>query len=147
MIELNSWRSNYGALGFSEVRYGIDRDAYSYNQLRFQMAQNMIVQMLRAQPDLRIEPKWQGMWAESYLTRKVWDFCATHKDPCFEDEREVRLFGYPLPQAEARVFTGKASRKPIRTTANGKRTSCLARTGDQELRRAVSSSVRKPIPT
>jgi hypothetical protein len=107
--------------GFSEVSYGVDRDAYHYKQLCFQMAQNMILQMLRARPGLRIEPKWKDMWADSYLVRQVLNFCATHKDPRFEDEREVRLFGYPLPQAEARAFLGVASRKPIRTTANGKR--------------------------
>lgn len=121
MMSLDSQRSNYGALGLKRVCYGIDPDAYDYRELRSQLAQRLIVQMLRTRPDLRVEPKWQGMWAESYLERQILDFCATHKDPCFEDEREIRLFGYPVAQAESRVFFGMAYRKPIRTTANGKR--------------------------
>jgi hypothetical protein len=121
MMELDSWRSNYGALGLKEVHYGIDQNNYNYEKLRLQMAQNMIAKMLRMRPDLRVEPKWRESWAEDYLIRQIWDFCATHKDPCFEDEREIRLFGYPLPQTESRVFLGIASPKAIRTSGNGKR--------------------------
>ena len=121
MIRLDLYRSNYCELGLREVRYGIDRNSNDYRELRFQMAQNMIVQMLQARPDLKIEPKMRNMWADSDLSRKILAFCATHKDPCFEDEREVRLFAYPLPAAESRVFEGPAFRKPIRTMPEGKR--------------------------
>jgi hypothetical protein len=121
IMQLDSWRSNYGALGFKEVSYGIDRNEYNYKQLRFQMAQNMIVQMLRMRPDVRVEPKWQNIGGQDYLARQILNFCAAHKDPCFEDEREVRLFGCPLPRPEARVLLGIAFPKPIRTTEHGKR--------------------------
>lgn len=121
MLQLDSQRSNYSSLGLHQVRYGVDRDTYNYKQLRFQMAQNAIFQILRARSDIRIEPKWHDMWAESNLVHQVSIFCATHKDPCFEDEREFRLFGYPAPKGEPRVLQGPAFRKPIKTTPNGKR--------------------------
>jgi hypothetical protein len=77
--------------------------------------------MLRDRPDLRIEPKTQSMWSDNDLGRQILDFCATHKDPFFKDEREVRLFGYPHTEAESRVFLGPALRKPIKTMPEGKR--------------------------
>jgi hypothetical protein len=121
MFQLDSWRSNYASLGFAQVRYGVNKATRCYEELLHQVTQNMTVQMLRAQPDLPIEPKWQGMWADSYLARRILDFCATHKDPLFEDEREVRLFGYPLAQAESRIFLGVAGRKKIQGRPGGKR--------------------------
>jgi hypothetical protein len=121
LMQLDSWRSNYGWLGLNNVSYGVNKYTHTYRELRYQLAQAIILQMLRARGDIKIEPDWTKMWADSYLVRQLMNFCATHKDPCYEDEREVRIFGYPAEQAEARVCTGIAMRKPIRSTPNGKR--------------------------
>lgn len=121
VIQLDSWRANYQWVGLREISYGVDRNADQYRKLCFQMEQSILLQVMRARNDIRVEIKWQEMWPESYLARQLMDFCATHKDPCYEDEREIRIFAYPANQAEARVFTGIASPKKIRDTPGGKR--------------------------
>lgn len=121
LLRLDSWKANYVSGGLTEVKYGVDKETQSYRELRHQVEQSIILQLIRAMPDIRIEPEWQKMWADSYLMRRLVEFCATHKDPCFVDEREVRIFGYPAERAEARVFTGIAARKEICKTASGKR--------------------------
>lgn len=120
MLELDSWKSNYEEVGMAEVQYGINKKEQSFRDLCFQLSQIFLVQILRTRPDIHVEPQWERMWAESYLYRMLMRYCATHKDPCFEDERELRIFAYPSALSDYRVFTGIAAKKQLQTSPNGK---------------------------
>ncbi|MBU2537721.1 MAG: DUF2971 domain-containing protein [Proteobacteria bacterium] len=120
MLDLDSWKSNYESLGMAEVKYGVDRKGHDFGVLCYQLTQQLLLQIIRTRNDIRVEPQWDRMWADSAVYRKLMEFCATHKDPCYEDERELRIFAYPSIASEARVFTGIASKKQIRTSPSGK---------------------------
>lgn len=121
ILELESSRASYEWVGMADVKYGIDQSENSFQDLCSQLSQHYLLQIVRAIPDIQVEPKIDRMWASSYFNRKLLEFCATHKDPCFEDEREMRIYAYPSSKTEARVFTGIAFKKTIRTTPNGKK--------------------------
>jgi len=121
MLELDSQTSNYEGLGMAEVKYGIDRDEQDFRNLCFQLSQQFLFQVIRARADIRVELQRERIWPDSVLHRKIMEYCATHKDPCYEDERELRIFAYPSASAEARVFTGIATKKQVRTCPNGKK--------------------------
>jgi hypothetical protein len=121
MIDLEAMRANYSAGGVVDVIYGIDKTTAEYEQLRYQMAQSALLQMLQARPDMGVEIDVDNMWPMSHLAVVLSTFCAKHKDPCFKDEREVRVFVYPSDRADSRVFTGMALRKKIRTSPRNRK--------------------------
>lgn len=121
MLEKDSWISNYEGLGMAEVKYGVDRDGHDFRDLSFQLSQQFLLQILQTRNDIRVEPQLERMWADSFLHKKMMEYCATHKDPCYEDERELRIFAYPASLAQNRVFTGIAMKKQIKTKDNGKK--------------------------
>lgn len=120
MLEMDSWKSNYESLGMVEVKYGVDKNAYYFRELCFQLTQQLLLQIIRTRNDIKVEPQWDRMWADTAVYRELMEFCAMHKDPCYEDEREIRIFAYPSITSEARVFTGIATKKQIRISPNGK---------------------------
>ncbi|MCO6413211.1 MAG: DUF2971 domain-containing protein [Thiogranum sp.] len=119
MLDLESSTANYEWLGLKEVKYGVDKNTQEFRELSFQLSQKLLLQILQSRTDIRVELKSERMWAPARLYRRVMDYCATHKDPCFEDEREVRIFAYPAATADARVFTGIAFKKEIRSRPDG----------------------------
>jgi len=120
ILDLEMTKGSYASAGLVDVIYGVDVNSREFRSLSSQLGEQWLLDVVRAYPDSRIVPDYENQWAPSYLTRKVMEFCASHKDPCFEDEREVRIFLWPAPHAEARVFTGIAAPKKIRTAPNGK---------------------------
>jgi hypothetical protein len=121
LVEFESWKGNYYWIELVDVQYGVDKASRDFQDLSYQLEQKMLVELLRHSGDDRIKPAWNRMWAESALMRKTLAFCARHKDPCWEDEREVRIVACPAERADARTFTGIAHRKDIHTTADGKK--------------------------
>lgn len=112
-------KGNYVAAGLAEMKYGVDEDAWDFNRLVAQVGEQFLQQIARAYRDQRIKPDYDRHWAPSTLARKLMDYCGTRKDPCFEDEREMRIYAYPADGAEVRGFTGIASRKEICTAPSG----------------------------
>jgi hypothetical protein len=114
-------RYNYFAPNLVEVKYGVDKTAWEYTELVFQ---TMLVQaqfVMSQRDDIRFDPGFDRMWARSSYLQRLMDYCARHKDPCFSDEREVRIAVHPAPQAESRFMVGLALRKEIKTAADGRR--------------------------
>lgn len=120
-LELELMKGSYSWAGLAEVTYGLDETTSEFRTLSTQLGEQWLLLAARATRDSRISPDYQNHWPESLLVRKIMDFCARHKDPCFEDEREIRIFLYPADRAEARVFTGIAGVKKVQTTPSGKR--------------------------
>lgn len=121
MVRLDAMKTNYVSLALTEVKYGIDTSAFDYKELCFQLAQFFLSQVARQRFDLGVTPDYEKIWAVSHLLRKLMDYCGKHKDPCYEDEREVRIFAYPAENAEGRVFTGIADIKARHTSPSGKK--------------------------
>ncbi|NTW55272.1 MAG: DUF2971 domain-containing protein [Chlorobaculum sp.] len=121
MIKLELLLSSYELLEMAEVKYGINKNECDFQELAFQFAQQFLLLVIRTRTDVLVEPQWNRIWPESVLFSKMMNYCATHKDPCFEDEREVRIIAYPSAAAQGRIFTGIASQKKIETNLNGKK--------------------------
>jgi len=120
-LRLDSERSNYESVGMAEVRYGVDENEHAYRDLCFQLSQQILERVFHTRPDIEVEPQWEQMWTLNDFYRKLMWYCATHKHPCFEDEREVRIFAYPSASSDTRVFTGTAIKKRVRTCPRGRK--------------------------
>lgn len=121
MIWLEAQKSNYAGLGLVDVKYGVDKAGHEYRELCFQLAQYLLLQVLQSQPSLGVAPDYEKIWAPSHLLARLINWCAKHKDPCFEDEREVRIFAYPAEHAEGRPLMGIADVKRRHATPEGKK--------------------------
>jgi hypothetical protein len=120
LLELELMKASYAALSLQKVTYGVDVGSHEFKTLCYQLAQLYLLQAMRARPDLQIEPDFANVWAESYLLRKLTEFCGRHKDPCYEDEREMRIFAFPADDTQMRPFTGFAGIKKRHKTPAGK---------------------------
>ncbi|SDE12100.1 Protein of unknown function [Bradyrhizobium brasilense] len=120
MLDLELQKGSYAALSLERVRYGVDENDREFKTLSDQLAQIYLLQAARARPDLQIEVDFERLPSEAYLLRRLMEFCARHKDPCFEDEREVRIFAFPADEASVRFLTGIAGVKKRRQTPAGK---------------------------
>jgi hypothetical protein len=87
MMQLEQSKGSYGVFSLTNVEYGIDTNALDYKKLCFQLAQQFILMAAKARPATNFQPDYEKIWAESYLIQKLTEYCATHKDPCYEDER------------------------------------------------------------
>lgn len=121
MLELEASKASYAWLELANVKYGIDESESQFRELSFQLSQKFLLRVMQDRKDRRLNVQFEKMWPDSIFEQKVMRFCATHKDPCYEDERETRIFGYPAEGAQIKFLTGIASKKPIQTTAAGKK--------------------------
>lgn len=103
------------------VTYGCDKTSPEFTTLTEELGEALLLQVARTYGDDRIKPDLVNRMVPSLLERKILAYCAKHKDPFFEDEREIRLVLFPSPISQARVFTGVASAKKIRTSPTGKK--------------------------
>ncbi len=117
-VESAVW--NYEFLNLIGVRYGVDAGSAEFKNLSWQLSQYYLRDILQITGDNRIELNVDRWMAESVFFRHLLEFCASHKDPMYKDERELRIFAYPSPRAETRVFTGVARVKPILVSPAGK---------------------------
>jgi hypothetical protein len=120
MMRLETSKGNYDWVNMCEVKYGTEEDTWSFRALANQLGEQFLLQAARSRDGHRIPVKFEDHWAPTYLLRRIMDYCGSHKDPCYEDEREFRIFAYPSTQSEARVLTGIASRKTLKAH-NGRR--------------------------
>lgn len=119
LIDADKKISNYEWIDFSKVRYGIEANDPKFQELTFQVSQNMLIELLRVRNDIRVEP-CDGRWPINRLARELVDYCAIHKDECWKDEREFRVYAYPSAKAEGRIFTGLAMSKEIYSSPKNK---------------------------
>lgn len=120
-LQLEAVKGNYVSVDLVDVVYGVDQASWEFKAIGDQLGELWLLQAARETGDSRIRPDYENSWALSYLLRQIMAFCARHKDPCFEDEREIRMFLYPAEKAECRVFTGVAGVKNVQRSPSGKR--------------------------
>lgn len=121
MLQFEMMKGNYISASLIDVVYGIDENSVEFKTISDQLGEFWLLQAERRIDDGKIRLGDENSWAPSYLFRKIMEFCARHKDPCFEDEREVRLFFYPAEKADVRIFTGIAGVKKVQKAPSGKR--------------------------
>lgn len=118
-MEATMW--SYELLNMVRVRYGVDTNSQEFKKLSWQLSQYYLRDIFQAHGDDRISIEAESWMAESAFFRRLLEFCASHKDPMYKDERELRIFVYPSSRASSRPFTGIARVKPILTSPAGKR--------------------------
>jgi hypothetical protein len=121
ILELEASKASYAWLGLANIKYGIDESEREFKELSFQLSQKLLLRVAQDRPDRRLDIQFEKMWPDSTFEQRTMRFCATHKDPCYEDEREMRIFGYPAEKTQIQFLTGIASKKPIQKTATGKK--------------------------
>jgi len=115
MIELDSSKASYEYIGLSEVVYGIDHNNTEFKEIVFQLAGTFAQMIVKARSDIGINYPWDKMWPPSAVQTAAMRYCATHKDPCWIDEREIRILAYPSSESHIVPFYGIASPKKIRS--------------------------------
>lgn len=119
MIYLEGLKSTYGLLDLAPVTYGVDEATLGFRQLVQQLGELQLRRISQERRDSRIPVDHAIHWAPSAVARKLMRLCATHKDPIFRDEREIRILAFPEDQTVIRPFTGLAVAKTIES--NGSR--------------------------
>ncbi|HEY4980893.1 MAG TPA: hypothetical protein VII24_02880 [Pseudolabrys sp.] len=112
---------NYGLIQASSVSYGLDKSSSDYGPLQSQMVQRLLCFIATARPDVGVELQHERLWPETTFVGKLMQFCARHKDPYFEDQREFRILAIPANTAASRPFTGIAVKKRPHLPPSGKR--------------------------
>jgi hypothetical protein len=121
LLSLESSRRNYVLLDLANVHYGIDENDRDFVELKFQLAQRILAEVQREKAELGIRPQYDRLWAFSALAHRMLHYCARHKDPFFEDEREARIMAVPAERAESRIFVGLAFRKEVKKMSDGRK--------------------------
>jgi hypothetical protein len=114
-------RSTFIWAGLKPVRYGYDTLAPNFVNLARELGERALLDVFKATEDPRIPINVQGRMVQSMLVQSLLEFCTTHKDPFFEDERELRLVFSPAPSAAPRFLTGAAMPKRIQSDERGRR--------------------------
>jgi hypothetical protein len=120
LLSREAMRRNYALLDLTTVQYGIDETDEEYLELRFQLEQHLLAEVARAKLGLGLQPQYGRLWAFPTFAFRMLSFYAKHKDPFFEDERETRIMAVPANEADARLPSGPAFRKPVKTIGDGR---------------------------
>jgi hypothetical protein len=121
LVSSESTRHSYGWLQMAEVVYGIDREDYEFRELSDQMSLRTLRALYFETRDLRLTKDLERIGPESTFLQRLVSFCLKHKDPAFQDEREIRIFACPVNVTQGRVFTGLAVPKTIYRPRQGAR--------------------------
>jgi len=103
-LELEASSRHYALLTLDSVHYDMDENTDEYRALNFQIKQRLMIEVLRGMPTLALKPAFDKMWAFPVFATRILHYIAKHKDPFFEDEREVRIIGVPAKMAKAQPF-------------------------------------------
>jgi hypothetical protein len=120
VLDVESAFWHYESVNLVPVRYGVDIADVEFKKLSWQLSQYYLRDIIQLTGDHRIELNVDHWMAESAYFRLLLEFCASHKDPLYKDERELRIFACPSARAQSRVFTGIAHVKPIFRSPTGK---------------------------
>ncbi|MDR6830798.1 hypothetical protein J2X48_002484 [Bosea sp. BE271] len=121
LIDLDTWRSSYGLIELRPITYGVNTETGTYRELVIQLGRHQLQEVAKQLADRRIKFDLEGCWAPSHLLRTMMQYCASHKDPSFKDEREVRIMAFPVNATTVQFLTGAAFAKPISSRPDGKR--------------------------
>ena len=119
-IELEASSRHYAFLTLDEVHYGMDESTPEYRELAFQIKQLLLIEVLRGMPRLPLKPELDRMWPFPLFATRMLRYIAKHKDPFFEDEREVRIIGVPAKMAKATPLGAPALVKHAKQHADGR---------------------------
>src|SRR5215213_8326233 len=119
-LTLEGTRRNYHILELAEVRYVLDETDPDFVELKHENAQSMLELIKRTNRELRFEIDRENRLPFAVFAQRMTSYCARHKDPFFEDEREVRILAIPAGGNRARVGSGIAAQKPVKKHADGR---------------------------
>lgn len=111
---------SYGLLDVIEVQYGINADDPELRYLAEQYALILLEGLARNTGDPRFMQNMPQRHAESHVIHRLLMFCAKHKNPSFDDEREVRIIALPLNKVLLAPFR-PTTPKTVHTTEAGTR--------------------------
>jgi hypothetical protein len=121
MVEAEGTYHSYGWLELAEVVYGIDREEREFRGLSEQISLRALRDLYFATKDLRLTKDHDKILPESGFLQKLVSFCGKHKDPAFQDEREMRIFACPINAIEPRVLAPLPLPKTIYRPRHGPR--------------------------
>jgi hypothetical protein len=121
LIKREEGSFNYDLIQLSPVSYEIHEDSEDFTALRFQLVQIYLSAIAMTRPDVGVKPQRDRIWTQARIGAELMKFCGRHKDPYYEDEREVRIFAIPSNLADASPITGIRHKKTIHRSASGKR--------------------------
>lgn len=106
----------YSWLELAEVVYGVDREDSQFRELSEQLSLRALRDLYFATKDLRLMKDHEKILPENSFLQKLVGFCGKHKDPAFQDEREMRVFACPgnviVPQVLAPLALPKTIYRP-----------------------------------
>jgi len=105
---------SYGILQLADVVYGIDQDDAEFKYLAQQYATILLIELAKATGDSRFMDGMPMPHPQGQVVARLLLFCGKHKHPSFIDEREVRIFAFPLNKVIPQFFRPTLS-KPVHT--------------------------------
>lgn len=118
-IGLEAQSRAYAFMDLARIHYGFDESELEYSEILLQIKLRLLGEVHRERQGLGVDPHFDDWWPESIFATRMFAYCAKHKDPFFEDEREVRIMAVPAITTTARPFT--AARIKRVEQHNGKR--------------------------
>lgn len=97
--------SPYILIDLQRVKYGFDDSDTEYKELLNQTVLRLLGEVDRERHGLGVDPKFDQWWPDPTYTIQLLHYCAKHKDPFFEDERETRIIAVPSKVMDARPFS------------------------------------------
>lgn len=111
-------RFPYELIEFSAVNYGIDENSPEFLRLVERLELDLMQQVMGAGHDFGWNLDLQSAILDSRWKLDMMRFCATHKDPSFVDERELRILAFPAKKAQAGFLSGGIFPKKIHRVLN-----------------------------
>jgi Protein of unknown function (DUF2971) len=116
LIKMDSERRVYAFIELAEVSYGVDQNDPEYLALRYQQSLRYLGEVHREKRSLGVNPRFDEWWSLEELAIRSLKFVCRHKDPFFEDEREVRIMAVPAKRVLARPFSLGPRTKRVHVT-------------------------------
>jgi hypothetical protein len=118
LISIESHIRTYLLLELAEVRYEM-RDDEELEWLVHENKERLLAFVAQAKPGLGLRPDLTKLAPFEVGAMRMMRYCAKHKDPFFEDEREIRVLALPSPINVAR-FGISPRGKPVRRRDDGR---------------------------
>jgi len=121
LLKKERTQRNYAILELGEVRYQFDENDPQTARLLFENEQRLLHEVRLAKPGLGLWPEYNKLMPFAEFAQRMMTYCARHKDPYFEDEREVRILAVPAHEYDLRLLPGTAARKELKLRPDNKR--------------------------
>jgi hypothetical protein len=120
-LQREAQRFNHAFIRLTPVSYALDEHRPEFSDLRFQFKERLLAFVASKRPDVQLKLKHENWWPDPYFFAALMSYCAQHKDPYFEDEREFRVIAAPADEGQGRILEGFAEKKKIKMTPSGRR--------------------------